>query len=80
MRYVRGLREARERAMLTQEELATKAGLTTSTISRLENGLQAARVSTLRRIAGVVGVDAETLVDWERPAPRIGGRGTGKAA
>jgi transcriptional regulator with XRE-family HTH domain len=80
MRYLRGLREARERALLTQAELAEQAGITTSTISRLETGVQAARLSTLRKIAAAVRVNPETLIDWERPAPQIGGRGTGKAA
>ena len=80
MRYLRGLREARERALLTQAELAAQAGITTSTVSRLETGIQAARMSTVRKNSAAVNVDPETLIDWERPAPQIGGRGTGKAA
>ncbi len=75
MRYTKGLREARERALLTQEELATRSGVTVSTISRVETGAQAARISTLRKLAAALGVDAETLIDWERPGPE-----TGKAA
>ena len=80
MRYLRGLRDARERALLTQQTLSERSGVTVSTISRLENGLQAARVDTIGRLAAVVGVAPETLIDWERPAPRIGVRPKGKAA
>ncbi len=72
MRYTKGLREARERALLTQEELATRSGVTVSTISRVETGAQAARISTLRKLAAALGVDAETLIDWERPGPEAG--------
>jgi transcriptional regulator with XRE-family HTH domain len=75
MRYLRGLREAREKALLTQAELATKSGVTVSTISRIENGLQAARISTIRKLAEAVGADADGLIDWERPGPVMGGKG-----
>ena len=70
MRYLGGLRDARERAFLTQEELAARSGITAAAISRLENGLQAGRISTIRKIAAALDVPAETLVDWERPVPR----------
>jgi transcriptional regulator with XRE-family HTH domain len=79
MRYLRGLREARERALLTQEELAAKSGVTVSTISRLENGLQAARISTIRKLATVVGTLADDLIDWERAGPEMGGKGKAAA-
>ncbi len=72
MRYTKGLREARERALLTQEELATRAGVTVSTISRLETGAQAARIGTLRKLAAALGMDPESLIDWERPGPETG--------
>ncbi len=75
MRYTKGLREARERALLTQSELAIRSGVTVSTISRVETSAQAARISTLRKLATALGVAAETLIDWERPGPE-----TGKAA
>ena len=80
VRYLRGLQEARERVLLTQRALADRSGLTISTISRLENGLQAARMDTIGRLAAVVGVAPEDLIDWERPAPRIGVKNKGKAA
>ncbi len=79
MRYLRGLREARERALLTQEELAAKSGVTVSTISRLENGLQAARISTIRKLAAAVETAADDLIDWEREGPVMGGKGKAAA-
>jgi transcriptional regulator with XRE-family HTH domain len=79
VRYLRGLREARERALLTQEELAEKSGVTVSTISRLENGLQAARISTIRKLAVVVETTADDLIDWERLGPEMGGKGKAAA-
>lgn len=79
MRYLRGLREARERALLTQEELADKSGVTASTISRLENGQQAARISTIRKLAGVVATAPDDLIDWDRPGPVMGGKGKAAA-
>jgi len=72
MRYTKGLREARERALLTQQELAARSGVTVSTISRVESGQQAARIGTLRKLAEALGRDAETLIDWERPGPERG--------
>lgn len=74
MRYLRGLREARERALLTQEALVACSGVTVSTISRLENGVQAARLETIRRLAAAVGVSPQELIDWDRPPPQIGRR------
>lgn len=79
MRYLRQLREARERALLTQDQLSEKSGVTVSTISRLENGLQAARVSTIRKLAEAVGANADDLIDWDRPAPVTGGKGKAAA-
>ena len=79
MRYLQGLREARERALLTQEELAARSGVTVSTISRLENGLQAARISTIRKLAATIGTTADKLVDWDRPGPVMGGKGKAAA-
>ena len=79
MRYLRGLREAREKALLTQDELSAKSGVTVSTISRIENGLQAARISTIRKLAEAVAANPNDLIDWERPGPVMGGRGKAAA-
>ncbi len=58
------LREVRRRRMLTQAELAERAGTTEATINRLENGLQRPRIGTVRRLAAVLDVAAEELIDW----------------
>ena len=55
----------RRAAGLTQEELARKAGVTLTTLQKLENGtnkLLRARVDTAIRLAGPLGVTVEGLV------------------
>lgn len=69
------LREARERQFVTQQELAERTGLTEATISRIENGLNQPRISTVRRLADALGVQPEELVQWGDNAQE-----TGKAA
>jgi len=44
------IREARLKSGLTQQELADKVGTTKSYISKLENNIKEARISTLRKI------------------------------
>lgn len=50
------LKTHRERAFLTTRELADKAGVTTSTLWRIEKRLHKPHISTMRRIAEVLGV------------------------
>ena len=45
------LRELRERAVITQAELAKLAGVTAATISDLETGKRKPRPSTVRKLA-----------------------------
>lgn len=47
------LQEARLAKGLTQEELAAKAGTTKSYISKIENNLKEARISTLQKIVAL---------------------------
>lgn len=56
------LREARERALLTQEELAARAGVQPLTISRIETDKVEPRFSTIRKIAKALDVDARDLI------------------
>lgn len=70
------LRQVRERLLVTQAELSERAGITESTLSRIENGLQRPRISTLRKIAEALGVSSEELIDWEADS----GDDMGKAA
>lgn len=44
------LKEARETSGLTQQELADKSGTTKSYISKIENNVKEARLSTLEKI------------------------------
>jgi len=44
------LQEARKKSGLTQQELADKVGTTKSYISKLENNIKEARISTLQKI------------------------------
>lgn len=49
------LRMSREKAGLTQEQLAVKLHTRKSAISRIENHAQDIRLSTLQRIAAILG-------------------------
>ena len=56
------LREARERALLTQAELGARAGLQPLTISRIETDKVEPRYSTIRKLAKALGVDPAELL------------------
>jgi transcriptional regulator with XRE-family HTH domain len=62
MRLTR-LRELRERAFLTQRELAAKSGIAQATVNRIELGRQEARIGTARKLARGLGVEPQALVD-----------------
>lgn len=51
------LRALRRAQLMTQGELATKAGLSDQNISRLETGNHEPRMSTLRALMKALGVD-----------------------
>ncbi len=55
------LREHRDKALLTQDELGKMAGLSGYTISRIESDQVEPRVSTMRKIAGALGIKPEEL-------------------
>ncbi len=59
------LRAARERALLTQEELGTRAGVQPLTISRIETDKVEPRYSTIRKLAQALGVDPAELLPKE---------------
>jgi transcriptional regulator with XRE-family HTH domain len=56
-----GLKAARVRKLLTQEQLAETAGLGRSTLARIEAGAPAA-LRTVRRLAEALGVNPEVLM------------------
>ena len=53
---VRAMLEGRERADLTQQELARVTGITQADISRLENGTANPSLRTLKRLASGMGM------------------------
>ena len=55
------LRELRERAVLTQAELAQLAGVTPATVSDLEMGKRRPRPSTIRKLAKTLKVKASEI-------------------
>ncbi len=59
------LKRAREQALLTQQELAERAGLGFPTISRIENDHVEPHFRTIRKLAKALGVDPAELVKEE---------------
>lgn len=60
------LRAVRERRLMTQQELARKAGVTQHTISHLETGRCRPRLATIKKLAIALGVKPATLVEVGR--------------
>ena len=58
------LREVRDRRLLSQRELAEKAGLSPTTILKLEDDrVKEPHPRTIRKLAGALGVDPAELVE-----------------
>ena len=57
------LKKARARRLLTQEELAEKAGVSPSTIVNIERDQAEPHFSTIRKLAEALGVEAISLLD-----------------
>lgn len=55
------LKSLREERRMTQEELAERSGLPQSHISRLEAGRHSPSMKTLKKLAGALGVDVNSL-------------------
>jgi transcriptional regulator with XRE-family HTH domain len=61
------LARCRRRADMSQEELGVRASLHRTEISQLERGLRIARIDTLVKLAGALGVPPSALIegiDW----------------
>lgn len=54
---------ARVKKDMTIQELAKMAGMSVTTISRLERGVGNVRMFSINKIANALGVDVETLVE-----------------
>jgi XRE family transcriptional regulator, regulator of sulfur utilization len=56
------VRELRTLSALTQEELADRAGITATALSRIERNEAEPRPSTLRKLAAAFGVEPRELI------------------
>ena len=56
------VRELRTLSALTQEELAERAGITATALSRIERNEAEPRPSTLRKLAAALGVEPRYLI------------------
>lgn len=56
------LRKVRERKLITQAELGARSGVAETTINRIENGRNEARISTVRKLAEALGVEPSELM------------------
>jgi transcriptional regulator with XRE-family HTH domain len=61
--FGRNLAYCRKRANLSQEELAVRASIHRTAVGQLERGERVARVDTLVKLAGALGIPAEELLD-----------------
>lgn len=74
-RFAINLQCARAAADLSQEELGVRASLHRTEISQLERGLRVARIDTLVKLSGGLGVDPGVLlagIVWEPGETRRG--------
>jgi transcriptional regulator with XRE-family HTH domain len=75
VRFGENLARARKRAGISQEELGFLASLHRTEIGMLERGVRLARLDTLIKLRGALGVSADDLLDglnWTPSDPRIG--------
>ena len=65
MDFAQRLKTARERAGLSQSELAAQCGLTIRSISAYETGRANPRGVTLHKLAAALGVSRQTIISLE---------------
>ena len=63
MHFAENLKKARTRLGLTQEELAKKIGIAQNAISAYERGLRTPRVLKIPKIAEVLGLSVDELIE-----------------
>jgi transcriptional regulator with XRE-family HTH domain len=74
-RFGENLVRCRKRAGLSQEELGFRASLHRTEIGMLERGIRLARIDTLVKLAGAMGVEPGELLDgldWDAGGTRLG--------
>lgn len=57
------LKHWRERRLLTQRDLAAKAGVSPTTVVRIETDQSDAELRTVRKLADALGVEPEELME-----------------
>lgn len=73
--FGRNLAYCRRRAKLSQEELAVRASLHRTAVGQLERGERVARVDTVIKLAGSLGIPPGDLLDgmgWDPGGTRLG--------
>lgn len=78
-RFAENLVTTRKRVGLSQEQLGFRADLHRTEIGMLERGIRVARIDTLVKLAGGLGVTPNELLDgldWQPGQPRPGHFGT----
>ena len=58
---VMSLRDLRQQTMMTQREVAQRAGITVTTLSRIENGKVVPSFRTVRSLAAVFGIAPQQM-------------------
>ncbi len=74
-RFGRNLAYCRKRAGFSQEELAVRASLHRTAVGQIERGERTARLDTVVKLAGSLGIPPEELLDelgWEPGGTRLG--------
>lgn len=79
------MRDLRQQQLMTQREVAERAGITVTTLSRIENGKVIPTFKTIRNLAEVFGISPQEMREivasaqlplWAvSPLPRGGERG-----
>ena len=59
------MKRERERALLTQQELAERAGIGLTTLNRIENDHAEPHFRTIRKLAKALNIDAAILIPKE---------------
>ena len=59
------VKRERERALLTQQELAERAGIGLTTLNRIENDHAEPHFRTIRKLAKALNIDATILIPKE---------------
>lgn len=73
--FGRNLAQCRKQVGLSQEETAVRASLHRTAVGQIKRGERVARVDTLIKLAGSLGIDAADLLtglSWEPGGTRLG--------